>query len=323
MTRRRLPQSLMARATEQRGLLSRRQLSDAGLTAAVVRNRLLDEWRLVLPGVVLLSRLDLDRRQQLVAAQLFAGASAVVTGAAAVHWHGLAPGRRDPGVVDVLVPHRQASRSASFVRVHRSRRPAPARHQDGIVLVAAAERAVADAVRFGMPRYDAHALVIRAVQTRAARLDDVTHELYAGPRRGSAALRTAVSAAATGAWSAPEHDLLVLLATSRTLPHAWPNPELRTASGALLPTPDAWFDDVGLAVQVHSAAHHSSGPDWDRTVRSDSALAEAGVLRISVTPREIATEAAEVLGRIEALHRSRRPADRPRVAMIPRGPGLA
>jgi hypothetical protein len=223
----------------------------------------------------------------------------------------------------MLVEAHQAARSASFVRVRRTHRPPQRLYRDGVVELAPPARAIADTIRAGMPADEARALAIRAVQKRTVELTDLVHELHAGPRRGSALLRVAVEAAGTGAWSLPEHDLLLLLSTSTSLPRAWPNPELRTVSGVRLPTPDAWFDDVGLAIQVHSAAHHAAGPDWDRTVRADSALAEAGILRVSVTPHEIATIPRDVLARIEATHASLSPSARPPVRMTPRGLGLA
>jgi hypothetical protein len=41
-----------------------------------------------------------------------------------------------------------------------------------------------------------------------------------------------------------------------------------------LPTPDGWFDDVALAVQVHSRRHHAGELDWEATVAADGAFAD-------------------------------------------------
>lgn len=313
--------SLLALLERQHGVVTREQLVADGLSSAAVRRRLAGAWRLVAPGVVSVSREPLTEDARLVAALLMAGPRAVVTGAAAARRHGLTSARR-PEVVDVLVPVNQASRSQAFVRVMRTRRMPDGTHHDGAIALAPVARAVGDLCRGSRDERDARAVVIEAVQRGRTSLDSLRHELFAGPRRGSALLRRALDAAATGAWSAPEHDLLVLLATSSTLPRPWPNPRLTTVSGRRLPTPDAWFDDVGLAVQVHSRLHHSGADDWDRTVRADSALAEAGVLRLSITPHEISATPRDVLARIERLHASRSPNDRPAVVMEPRGPGV-
>jgi hypothetical protein len=111
--------------------------------------------------------------------------------------------------------------------------------------------------------------VLEAVQRRLVRLHDVRNELEAGPRAGSARLRRAVEAAERGAWSAPEAELTALLEKSRLLPPAWLNPHLFTTDGVRLPTPDGWFDDVGLAVQVHSKRYHADELDWEKTVSGD------------------------------------------------------
>lgn len=318
MVRHSLSPSLHALAERQLGVVTRGQLLADGLSAAAVRRRLVSEWRLVLPGVVSLGRQPLAGDARLIAALLMAGPDGVVTGAAAARRHGLT---NVPGWavhVDVLVPFNHASRAAGFVRILRTRRMPDGTHHDGPLVLAPVARAVADLCRVVLDERDTRAVVIEAVQKGRVSVDALQHELLAGPRRGSAPLRRGVDAAASGAWSAPEHDLLLLLARSPTLPHAWPNPRLTTASGQRLPTPDAWFDDVGLAIQVHSQRHHAASDDWARTVRADSALAEAGVLRLSVTPREIISAPRDVLARVERLYGSLRASDRPAVVMTPR-----
>ncbi|ROS30954.1 hypothetical protein [Cellulomonas sp. PhB150] len=321
MTRLELPADVHAAAQRQRQLVTRTQLVDAGVSPDVLRRRLATSWRLVLPGVVLLGRGALDAAQKLVAAQLHVGDDAVITGGAAAHWHGLRYAEPDQ-YVDVLVAWSRAQRVTGFVRTRRTDRPVRPIHGGGIVLVAPVVRAVADACRARRDERYATALVVEAVQRRKAKLDAFVDELNAGPTRGSATLRRAVAAASTGAWSAPEHDLIELITTSSTLPEPWPNPVLWTTDGTLLPSPDLWLDDVGIAIQVHSHMHHAAGADWDRTVRADSALAEAGVLRISLTPAEIARQPLRTLRRIEALHASRSPANRPPIHMEPRVPHL-
>jgi hypothetical protein len=64
------------------------------------------------------------------------------------------------------------------------------------------------------------------------------------------------------------------------------NPVLVDASGVRLTSPDAWFDDVGLAamVMVHSRRFHASGLDGEATLESDSDLAERGVVVIGIVP---------------------------------------
>ncbi len=122
--------------------------------------------------------------------------------------------------------------------------------------------------------------------------------------RGRAAIRRAVGVVASGAWSVPEADLLRLLATSTVLPQAWANPDLYGEDGGRLTTPDVWFDEVGLAVMVHSRRFHGAELDWVSTVEADSDLVAAGVIVLGVTPMSISRSASTVLARVEAAWRS-------------------
>jgi hypothetical protein len=98
----------------------------------------------------------------------------------------------------------------------------------------------------------------------------------------------------------------------------WANPVLRV--GALrLPTPDGWFDDVALAVQVHSRQYHSGELDWEKTVSGDGVFAEHGIPLVAVTPRQIAREPPVVLRRIERAYEQASKRPRPAVIAHQRG----
>jgi hypothetical protein len=113
----------------------------------------------------------------------------------------------------------------------------------------------------------------------------------------------------------PEADLAALVSASTVLPTMWANPVLRVGE-VRLPTPDGWFDDVGLAVQVHSKRYHAGELDWEKTVSGDGAFAEHGVALVAVTPRQISSQPAAVLARIERAYEQA--ARRPRPAVIAR-----
>lgn len=308
----RIPETLLTLADQQRGLLARRQLRAAGVGDAFVRARLVSQWRAVLPGVVLLGRGQLDDESRALAAHLMAGPESIVTGHAGARLLGLV-GNDPATLVSVLVPGNLAARRAGFVRVVRTHRLPAARKQLGSLPVALAARCVGDACRTELDPRRARALVIEGVQRGLTTVTQLHDELFAGPRQGSATFRSAIRAAATGAWSIAEHDLLALVARSSALPRPWLNPRLTTGAGARLPTPDLWFDDVALAVQVHSHQHHADGDRWTATIQADSALAEAGVLRVALTPREIRRTPDDTLARLERAYRSMRARPRPDV----------
>jgi hypothetical protein len=272
----------------------------------------------VLSRVVARTPERLTARQRLVAAQLEAGPLGVITGVHACLAHGLTsvPGNRR---IQVLVPTNLRGRRIGWVDVQRTRRPDPAAVRDGLVTVASPARAVMDAARAAHTVDEARAVVIEAVQRRRCTIDQVTHELGAGPSKGSAFARRALADAEDGAWSVPEARLLRACARSRMLPPPVANPTL-TMDGMALVSPDLWFDDVALAVMVHSRQHHERGSDWERTVEQDGQLTEHGVTTLAFTPRAISTDLQHVVAAIErtyaTLRRTHRP--RPDVLMTPR-----
>ena len=90
-----------------------------------------------------------------------------------------------------------------------------------------------------------------------------------------------------------------------------------TVGGQRLPTPDGWFDDVALAVQVHSRQFHAGELDWEATVAADGVFAEHGVPVLAVTPKQIARTPDDVVARIERAHEAAGRRPRPAVVATP------
>jgi hypothetical protein len=293
----------------QQGLVSVRQLRGHDVSTSAIRWRLGRSWRLAMPGVVQTFTGPLDPGRLLVAAALFAGPDCSLTGPAALSWYGVRATARDHTKLFVG-PRERADRSYGLVTVRRSILVDPDVRVSGCLRVCSPARAVVDAARACRTQDRADALAIEGVQKGLATVADLTHWLAIGNRRGSVRVRKAIEAAATGAWSVPEADLLDLLATSRVLPEVWANPRLVSARGTRLLTPDGWVDEVGLALMVHSRQHHFDVAEWEATVAGDSAYAEHGVTALAFTPRMIREQPREVLARVErtylALRRSPR-----------------
>ena len=302
----------------QQGLATVDQLVELGLRRETVRERIhRRDWRLVLPRVVCRDARPLDAELRLLAALLMAGQGAMIGSWSAANWHGLRATSRENKVV-VVIPADRLVRPAGFVIVRRTRRLDAAAVHTATVAVSSAPRAVADAAReLGGTR--ARELVLEAVQRRLVTLDDLRHELEAGPRQGSKALRGALAEAEHHAWSVPEAELAAVVAGSHTLPPMWANPSL-TVNGVRLPTPDGWFDDVALAVQVHSKRYHAGELDWEKTVSADGVYAEHGIPLVAVTPRQIATQPEAVLSRVQRAYEQAAGRPRPMVTAVPLDP---
>lgn len=296
-----------------RAELHRHGVTDARIHWAVARRR----WQLVLPGIVLLGPSAADRRQQLVAALLLGGPGAAIAGPAAARFHGV-QGVPPSGVVHVLVPRSRARRRHAWADIRPTRLEDPGGVETDLLRYSSVARSVVDAACWAPSQDAATAWVLEAVQRRIVDVDDVAAWVHRLNRRWSATARRALAEAERGAWSLPEAELLALLGTSRTLPEPWANPTLVDPSGSPLVTPDVWFDDVALAVMVHSRRYHEGPRQWDRTVSQDGELTAVGVVVVGVTPHAIRAGAAAVLDRVERAHRVAAARPRPAVVAHPR-----
>lgn len=307
-------QSLLAR---QDNVITHAQLREVGMTPSTIRWNAGRGWRVVLPHVFSISRERPTARQRQVAALLWAGPESVLSGATAARLHGIQSA--DPlDRVHVLVPAPRSSRSSGFAEVRRTLVHDAATVTRGPLRLSSPARAAVDAARAARSHDTRAAILIEAVQRRIASLDDLSQWVHRLRPRDAAALQPALAEAASGAWSLPESELLDLIAPSLILPVAWANPGLTTAKGAALTTPDVWFDDVAMAVMVHSHRHHSQGDEWDDTVDKDSDLVAAGVVVAGVTPRRLRDQPDAVRARLERAYLAARARPRPHVRAVPR-----
>jgi hypothetical protein len=301
----------------QFGLATRAQLRAAGMTPAHLRRCLNAGWQVVLPGVVAAFTGRLDPRQRLTAAMLFSGPGAMITSSTAARWRG-AENAHEDGRVHLCVPaHRSVSVPAQLV-IRRTTRPDADAWRRGPLTIASPGRSFGDAARDATGVRAASAVVIEAVQRRLVTLDALRNELEDGPRCGSAQLRAAIDAAATGAWSMPEHEVLHLLRQSGLFPVVWGNPILTAADGTTLPPPDAWLDDIALAIQIHSRRYHFAEEDWEGTILRDGVFTEYGVPVVAFTPRRIRDDPRGVLDRVRRIHTARLDLPRPDIFARPR-----
>ena len=312
-----LPDHLAALATSQWGVVTRRQLLDAGVSPAMIRWQTGRRWRSLLPGVILLSPLLPTRDQQLVAALLAAGPDKWLSGSTAAAWHGLTTAG-DTLPIHVMVPFPASSRQIAWVSIRATALTNELIVNRGPLRVSCRPRALVDAAAQAPDDTAARALIISAVQERLVRLDDVQHWLGVRRRNGTARLKAAVAEAASGAWSVPEAQLATILRGPGRFPQLMANPQLVDSLGRPLTTPDVWLDDVGVAVMVHSRRYHAEALDWDATVESDEDLREAGVEVVGVTPRAIDHRPDAVLARVVSAHGRATARPRPAVYATPR-----
>lgn len=289
-----VPDRALALLAAQSHLATRRQLLALGVTRATIDWHIGRTWRYALPCVVQARAGDLDSVGRHVAALLYAGDGALLAGR----------------------PRRRTSGCAACPPIRRSTSSSRDDSENAGSWTSKA-RAVLDAARWAAADDEGRAVVIQAVQRRIVRLEDLARELDRGPRQGSARLRVALAEAGQGSWSVPEADLLGMLARSRILPAPMLNPRLHAGKERLI-RPDVWFDDVGLAVMVHSWQYHAEGDNWSATVERDGELSSHGVTVVGVTPRALRKGPDRVMRCIERAYTSARARPRPDVIATPR-----
>jgi hypothetical protein len=289
----------------QRGVLSRTQVLQCGLTRSGLQHRLRrgGPWQRLLPGVYLTATGQPTWEQRQIGALLHAGPHGLITGPAALLNYQLL--RKVPRIVDVLVPlHRQCP-SRCFVRVHRTRRMPASAVCDGPIRFAPPERAVADTARALADRVEARAVVAGAVQRGQCTVAQLATELRDGPIRGSANLRAVLSEVIAGIRSVPEGDLRGLI-TRAGLPQPLYNPRLYVGE-VFLAQPDAWWPEYGVAVEVDSREWHLSPADWEQTMARHRRMSAAGALVLHVSPRQLRDQGGPLMADLAAALRAGRP----------------
>jgi hypothetical protein len=305
-----LPPHTAQLVDRQLGLATRRQLLDGGVTQGQIRWAVGRRWRVVLPKVLLLDSSLPSPQQRLMAALLLAGPDSWLAGPTAAALHGF-PGCRITPPVHVLVPPHRTTRTVGWVQICRTYLLDERLVSQGPLRISCRPRALVDAAAACPDDAEVRALFIDAIHSRLVRVEDVVHWVEARESDGRRRLRGALAEAATGVWSVPEADLMRLLKGDGRLPEAWANPTLRDADGRRLTTPDLWFDEVALAVMVHSRRFHAGALDWEATVSDDEDLRSAGIEVVTVTPVSIARQQDDVLERVRNAYQRARGRPRP------------
>lgn len=292
----------------QRGVATYRQLEALGVTPRARRWRVsTGRWRALLPGVVATFSGPVDERRRVIAAWLYAGPSVQITGPGALRIRGLRYVPADP-MVRVLVPRGTHRRSTGFVVVRQAMSLDPwPMWEDGVPICGVA-RAIADTAADCTRLRDVRAVVAEAVQSRLCLPDDLVAQLAQVRRNGSALLRRAVDEVVDGVRSVVEAELRDGVGASTVLPKVLWNPTLIAPDGRLLPSPDGWLPDVGVALEVDSREYHLSPEQWERTLARHAVLTSYGAAVLHFPPSRIRRDLAGVVRVIERTYLERRDA---------------
>ncbi|MEU6864100.1 hypothetical protein ABZ924_12615 [Streptomyces sp. NPDC046876] len=293
----------------QLNLATRRQLTAAGIPDATISSRTRPEgpWQRLLPRVYLLQTGPPDHRQRALAAVLYAaepasdplsGESAALTGAAALALLGIRDAPRTPA--DVLI--RSPRRLSATPEV----RPlATARWPQTITVAGIPStrpvRAAADFASRAEDPQRVRAMLAQVVQSGWCHPQDLYAELRAARLLRRPAIRTAAAELLAGVRSPAEGRARDALTAAGDLPTPLWNARLYTPDGTFLASPDAYWPDEGVALEIDSAEYHYTRDAWQATLRRRLRLESHGILVVSATPSMIRDTPAEVLTALRTL----------------------
>lgn len=293
-------------ALRQHQIVTRSQLLAAGFTdMQMYRQTRRGTWQRVLPATYALVTGTLTDEQRRISAVLYAGPDAQLTGLAALTWYGFRYCPRSDHV-QLIVPHHARRKSAGHAVIARALELDRRARQTELYPVCSPARAVVDAARDLRQLRPVRAIVAEAVQRGFADLPGLEEEVRRARRSRTALIRKALSEVVCGVRSAPEAELREWLDASSLLPEILWNPQLRTAAGGRLPTPDGYLPDPAVALEVDSQEYHFTPDDWARTLDRHNDLTRHGVLVLHFTPAQIRRDPEGVRRTVEDACRSRR-----------------
>jgi hypothetical protein len=253
-------------------------------------------WQRVLPGVLVLGNSPPSPMQLMQAALRYAEPDAVLTGRHALMLHGMTTAPPLPhGAVHILVPKERSLRGFPEVLVERTTRMPKPLMRKGL-LIAPLERALLDTVRQCRNAEQVRPLLTEAVWKRGLAPTLISAELAAGNGRGSALPRRVLAEVVDGIRTEAEALAATLVATAR-LPRPQWNMQLDDAEDAYLGPVSAWWDDVGVALDIDMAEHPR-----ERTVDRHSALIAAGVIVVPTSPRRLRDQPIKFVQQLKRAH---------------------
>ncbi|THA37167.1 hypothetical protein [Streptomyces sp. A1547] len=295
-------------ARRQFNLATRHQLVSAGVPDGTItsRTRPGGPWQRLLPRVYLLQTGPPDHRQRALAAVLYAaepaadplsGDTAVLTGGAALALLGIRDVPHAPADVLVRAPRRLTG--TPEVRPLATARWPRTIAVSGIPSTRPVRAAADFAARTEDPDRIRSTLA-HVVQSGWCHPQDLHAELRAARLLTRPAIRAAASELVAGVRSIAEalaRDTL----TATDLPTPLWNARLYTPDGSFLASPDAYWPDEGVALEIDSAEYHYTRDAWHATLLRRLRLESHGILVVSATPSMIRDTPPQVIAAVRTL----------------------
>lgn len=283
------------------GVAARAKLVALGLSHSWISRKCRQDgpWQRPIPGVILLSNTTPTSRQLLKIALTHAGPDAMLTGVQAARLYGvrkLPPERR----AHTLIPHRSKVATWGFAIVERTIHLPEPTELDGLP-VAPLARALIDAARRMDDLTSVRSMIHDAVHRGLCTPEELREELAQASTIGSALPRLVIGALQDGVLSAVEQWVRSVIERSGLPTPVW-KAELRTPDGQFLGLAEAWWPQVGVAVQVRYdevALEPGKSP-------TTPALVAAGLIVIRLLPSQLRDQPLVAIQELRAaFHRGR------------------
>ncbi|MFI7356910.1 hypothetical protein ACIBTP_23585 [Streptomyces avidinii] len=300
--------SLARVAQRQLNMATYHQLKQAGIPAGTIsgRSRRGGPWQRLLPRVYLPQTGPPDHRQQALSAVLYAahpaadplsGSTAALTGGAALALLGIRDAPPEP--LDVLVRAPRSPAAAGRARPCPTSRWPATIHITGIP----STRPIRAAADFAARTDDAdlvRSVLANVVQGGWCHPHDLHAELRAGRLHGRPAVRVAAAELVAGVRSIAEGRARDTLAATNLPAPLW-NGRIHGPDGAFLASPDAYWPEEGVALEIDSVEYHYTRDAWQATLHRRLRLESRGVLVASTTPGILRDRPADVIAALRAL----------------------
>ncbi|MFB6518555.1 hypothetical protein [Streptomyces sp. NPDC056401] len=297
-------------ARRQLNLATRHQLTTtAGIPPGTItsRTRPGGPWQRLLPRVYLLQTGPPDHRQRALAAVLYAaepgsdplsGDTAALTGGAALALLGIREAPYAPADVLIRAPRRLAG--SPDVRPYPTTRWPRTITVSGIPSTRPVRAAADFAARTDQPADRIRSILAQVVQSGWCHPHDLHTELRAARLLTRPAIRAAAAELLAGVRSVAEAQARDVL-SSTDLPTPLWNARLHTPDGTFLASPDAYWPDEGVALEIDSAEYHYTRDSWHATLHRRLRLESHGILVVSATPSMIRDTPSEVIAALRTL----------------------
>ncbi|MFE2239839.1 hypothetical protein ACFXCU_10130 [Streptomyces virginiae] len=302
------PETSASAPRRRYNLATRHQLIAAGVPDGTItsRSRPGGPWQRLLPRVYLLQTGPPDQRQRALAAVLYAaepasdplsGDTAALTGGAALALLGIRDAPCTPADVLIRAPRKLVG--TPDVRLVPTTRWPRTITVSGVPSTRPI-RAAADFAARCEDHDRIRSTLAHVVQAGWCHPQDLHMELRAARLLGRPAVRAAASELLAGVRSIAEARARDTIEGTDLPTPLW-NARLHTPEGAFLASPDAYWPDEGVALEIDSAEYHYTRDAWHATLRRRLRLEAHGVLVVSATPSIVRDSPAEVLAALRTL----------------------